>query len=291
MKRIICLFIYSIFIMKTNSQMIIPLYKDSIPNNKPGSDKEFSTCEGNNKILIIHEVTRPSLTAFFPPKNISTGQAVIICPGGGYSIIAAGHEGYDVAKRLNEWGIAAFVLKYRIPNDQTMVEKEIGPLQDALKWEIDPKKIGIMGFSAGGHLASSAGTHYDKSYILNPNKISLRPDFMILIYPVISFTDNIGNLGSRENLIGKSPREDKIREFSNEYQVNSETPPAFLVHAGNDDVVKVKNSIAFYEAEQNFGIPAELHIYPKGGHGFGMNNETTKDEWMERLKNWLSGLH
>ena len=146
-----------------------------------------------------------------------------------------------------------------------MVEKEIGPLQDAqraiqlvrenaLKWEIDPKKIGIMGFSAGGHLASSAGTHYDKSYILNPNK-------------------------------------DKIREFSNEYQVNSETPPAFLVHAGNDDVVKVKNSIAFYEAEQNFGIPAELHIYPKGGHGFGMNNETTKDEWMERLKNWLSGLH
>jgi acetyl esterase/lipase len=298
MKRILFVFIYAFFMMTSFSQTIIPLYKDSIPNSKPSPNAESSTYEGENKILIVHNVSRPSLTVFLPPKEKASGTAVIICPGGGYSILAASHEGYDVAKKLNEMGVAAFVLKYRIPDDKTMLNKEIGPLQDAQRaiqmirekageWNINPSRIGIMGFSAGGHLASTAGTHFDKAVIENKNKTNLRPDFMILIYPVISFTDSIGHIGSRDNLLGKNPSAEKIKEYSNELQITSNTPPAFLVHAGNDDVVKMQNSIDFYEAEQKNKIPAELHIYPKGGHGFGMNNLTTKDQWMERLKNWL----
>ena len=280
------------------SQTIIPLYKDSIPNSKPSPNEESSTYEGENKILIVHNVSRPSLTVFLPPKEKASGAAVIICPGGGYSILAASHEGYDVAKKLNEMGVAAFVLKYRIPDDKTMLNKEIGPLQDAqraiqivreeaVEWNINPSRIGILGFSAGGHLASTAGTHFNKAVIENKNNTSLRPDFMVLVYPVISFTDSVGHVGSRDNLLGKNPSEEKIRAYSGELQVVANTPPAFLVHAGNDDVVKVQNSIRFYEAEQKNNIPAEMHIYPKGGHGFGMNNPTTKDLWVERLKNWL----
>jgi acetyl esterase/lipase len=301
MKRLSLLFIYSNFYMMSFSQTIIPLYSDAIPNSKPSANEETSTYEGENKILIVHNVSRPSLTVFLPPKEKANGTAVIICPGGGYSILAASHEGYDVAKKFNDWGFAAFVLKYRIPDEKTMVNKEIGPLQDAQRaiqmvrekakeWGINPNKIGIMGFSAGGHLASTAGTHFNKAVIENKNKTSVRPDFMILIYPVISFSDSIGHIGSRDNLLGKNPSAEKIKEYSNELQITMNTPPAFLVHAGNDDAVKVENSIDFYEAEQKNNIPAELHIYPKGGHGFGMNNPTTKDQWMERLKNWLFGL-
>jgi acetyl esterase/lipase len=301
MKRLLLLFIYSNYYMMSFSQTIIPLYHDSIPNSKASANEENSTYEGEHKILIVHNVSRPSLTVFLPPKEKANGTAVIICPGGGYSILAASHEGYDVAKKFAEWGIVAFVLKYRIPDEKTMINKEIGPLQDAQRaiqivrerakeWNVNPNKIGIMGFSAGGHLASTAGTHFEKAVIENKNSTSLRPDFMILLYPVISFTDSIGHIGSRDNLIGKNPSPEKIKEYSNELQVTAKTPPAFLVHGGNDDVVKVQNSLYFYEALQKNNVPTELHIYPKGGHGFGMNNPTTKDQWMERLKNWLDGL-
>ena len=163
-----------------------------------------------------YKVSRPSLTIFLPPKEKATGAAVIICPGGGYANLAMGYEGTDVARRFNESGIAAFVLKYRIPNDSTMIDKEIGPLQDAQRalllvrsradeWGIDSNRIGIMGFSAGGHLASTAGTHFQKNYIANPDHITLRPDFMILIYPVISFNTPIAHMGSEQNLLGHHP--------------------------------------------------------------------------------------
>ncbi|MBS1947978.1 MAG: alpha/beta hydrolase [Bacteroidetes bacterium] len=301
MKRMLTAFACSFIIMKGYPQAVISLYDGNLPNSRPSPDDEYPTYEGENKILIVHHVSRPSLTVFPADKKKANGTAVIICPGGGYSILAASHEGYDVAKKLNEWGIAAFVLKYRIPDDKTMVNKEIGPLQDAQRaiqmvrenakeWGIDPGKIGIMGFSAGGHLASTAGTHFTSPVIDNKKNTSLRPDFMILVYPVISFTDSIGHIGSRDNLLGKNPSPEKIKEYSNELQVNAGTPPAFLVHAGDDDVVKVQNSIYFYEAEQRNKLPAALHIYPHGGHGFGMNNPTTKDQWMERLRNWLPAL-
>ena len=174
---------------ETYSQTVLPLYRDSIPNAREVADEEKWDTAADG-IVRISKVSRPTLTVYFPPKDKATGAAVVVCPGGGYRILAVSHEGHDVAKRFNEMGVAAFVLKYRIPDDQTMVNKEIGPLQDAQraiqlvrenakKWRIDENKIGIMGFSAGGHLASTAGTHLNQPYIENNKNISLRPDYMV----------------------------------------------------------------------------------------------------------------
>jgi acetyl esterase/lipase len=251
-------------------------------------------------ILIVHRISQPTLTIFLPSPEKSNGTAVIICPGGGYWIAAAGHEGYDVAKRFNEMGITAFVLKYRIPNDATMINREIGPLQDAQraiqlvrsnakKWKIKKDRIGIMGFSAGGHLASTAGTHFSKSYIANKKKISLRPDFMILIYPVISFKDSIGHLGSRDQLIGKTPSPEKIAEYSNELQVTSKTPPTFLVHAKNDPV-KVENTLVFADALQKNKVEHEVYLYESGGHGYGMNNPSSNVKWIDLVEAWMKKM-
>jgi acetyl esterase/lipase len=298
MKRIFilpvaCLLIYN----SMRAQLVLPLY-EKIPNSKPSANQEKSvTADG---ILRVSKVSVPSLSMYTPALQNEKKAAVIICPGGGYGILAASHEGSDVARLFNEWGLVAFVLKYRLPDDSIMVDKTIGPLQDAQraiqlvrenagKWNIDPGKIGIMGFSAGGHLASTASTHFNKAVVDNPNMISLRPDFSILLYPVISFTDSIGHIGSRNNLIGKDPSAEKIKEYSNEMQVTPDTPPAFLVHAGDDKGVKPENSIRYYQALLKNNVPAELHLYQKGGHGFGLNNKTTDDKWMERLKNWMQG--
>ena len=278
------------------AQTTFDLYPKAIPNSKPSADEEKT--EVDDGITIVSKITKPTITVFLPAKEKANGTAVIIYPGGGYWVNAIVHEGYDFAKKFNEWGVTAFVVKYRIPNDITMWEKEIGPLQDAqqaikivrqraVEWNIKPNLIGIMGFSAGGHLASSAGTHFQKSYIPNEEHISLRPGFMILGYPVISFQENIAHMGSREQLIGKNPVKEKIDFYSNELQVTKETPPTFLMHASDDDVVKVENSVSFYQSLIKNGVPAELHIYQKGGHGFGLNNRTTQDDWMERCKNWM----
>lgn len=279
------------------SQTVLPLYKDRIPNSKPTKDEE--TTEYRNGITIISKISRPTLTVFLPEKDKANGTAVVICPGGGYSVTASSHEGTDVAKEFNKMGVAAFVVKYRIPNDATMINREIGPLQDAqqaikivrdraTEWNVNPGKIGIMGFSAGGHLASTAGTHFDKAVIPNAEKTSLRPDFMILIYPVISFNKSIGHQGSKEQLIGKTPTPGKVKEYSNELQVTNQTPPAFLVHASDDEGVNPQNSIRFYEALVQHKIPAELHIYQSGGHGFGMKQKNENELWMERCRNWMA---
>ena len=278
------------------SQTVIPLYKDSIPNSKPAKDEEKS--EQSNGILIISKVSKPTLSIFLPSKEKATGTAVVIYPGGGYGIVAAGHEGTDIAKKFNEMGVAAFVVKYRIPNSETMINPEIGPLQDAQQaikvvregakeYNINPNRIGIMGFSAGGHLASTAGTHFDKAVITNKNNTSLRPNFMLLIYPVISFTDSLTHMGSRDNLIGKNPTAEKIKEYSNELQVTGKTPPSFLVHASDDDAVKPQNSIAFYLALIKNHVDAEMHLYESGGHGFGLNLKNKNEQWMDRCKNWM----
>jgi len=155
---------------------------------------------------------------------------------------------------------------------------------------VNPKRIGVLGFSAGGHLASTAATHFQASYIDNDKEVNLRPDFAILIYPVISFQSKIGHIGSRDQLVGKDPSQTLIDNFSGELQVTAQTPPAFLVHATDDDAVPVMNSIAFYEALLKYKIPAELHIYKAGGHGFGMHNPTTQDEWMDRCRNWMQSM-
>ena len=294
----ITLFIFFFCFMKNMviAQTVMPLYKDSIPNSKPGKDEEY--IEYPNGITIIHKISRPTLTVFLPEKKAANGTAVVICPGGGYWINAASHEGTDVAKQFAAMGVAAFVLKYRIPDDATMINREIGPMQDAqqairvvrehaAEWNVNPGRIGIMGFSAGGHLASTAGTHFTKVVIPNPGNTSVRPDFMVLIYPVISFNDSIAHKGSAEQIIGKTPSTEKIKEYSNELQVTNQTPPTFLVHASDDDAVPVQNSIVFYEALIQHKIPAELHIYQSGGHGFGMKQKNEKESWMERCRNWM----
>lgn len=278
-------------------QEVIPLYGDKkIPNSKETSNQERHEVRDNGT-EIVHAISRPTMTVFLPPGSGAARTAVVIFPGGGYRINAIKHEGLDIARKLNEWGVAAFVVKYRIPDDVTMINKEIGPLQDAqqaialvrrnaTKWNIDPSKVGIMGFSAGGHLASTAATHLDNR-LIDDASVNIRPDFLVLGYPVISFSDSIGHRGSRDNLLGKSPSQEKIRQYSNELRVTASTPPTFLVHASDDKGVFPKNSIVFYESLLKHNVPAELHIYERGGHGFGMNNPTTDEKWMESLRNWL----
>jgi acetyl esterase/lipase len=289
---------------KAHAQTVIDLYNsngentNAIPNSKPCKEKETYT-KNPTGINIVAHVTHPSLQIFLPRVPNAAAASIIICPGGGYSVLAIDHEGIDVAKTFNKMGIAAFVLKYRIPDSSCMDHRENVPLMDAqqalkivrenaVKWKIDPTKIGIMGFSAGGHLASSLATHFNEQLINNPKHTSLRPDFAVLLYPVISFKDSITHQGSKDNLIGKNPAPDLVHRFSNEEQITSKTPPAFLVHAIDDDAVPVANSISFTEALAKNKVPAEMHLYQSGGHGFGLHNKTTKDEWMERLQNWLS---
>jgi acetyl esterase/lipase len=293
---LICL-IAVFFFFKMKTQTIIPLYDGLIPNARKTINLETFRYEPG-EILIVSKISRPTLTVFLPPKENATGIAVIICPGGGYVNLAMGYEGEDVARRFNESGIAAFVLKYRMPDDQTMFDKEIGPLQDAqraililrskaVEWGINKNRIGIMGFSAGGHLAATAGTHFEKNYIDNPANINLRPDFMLLIYPVISFDSRIGHMGSMHNLLGPNPGPDQIREFSNETKVTEKTPPAFLVHAKDDSTVPYENSIVFADSLKKHHVPAEIFLYEKGGHGFGMTNKTDNRPWMDSCIKWI----
>ncbi|HVK97744.1 MAG TPA: alpha/beta hydrolase, partial [Flavisolibacter sp.] len=271
----------------------IPLYHGKIPNVK-GKGAEDRPNKDSSK---FHRVVHPTLRIYLPEKRDEKRAAVIICAGGGYAELNIKREGYNVAEAFNKEGIAAFVLKYRLPDDNTNKNKTIAPLQDAQQaikivrdsaaaWNIDPGKIGIMGFSAGGHLASSAGTHYNDVLIPNKSKTNLRPDFMILVYPVISFSDAFGHIGSRNNLIGIKPSADSVYYFSNELHVTKETPPAFLVHAGDDKVVPVDNSLVFYKELNRHGINAAMHIYSRGGHGFGA--EPQFQEWFGRCMNWLN---
>lgn len=296
MKYLLTFFISALFMNLVQGQETLPLYPNGIPNSKPAPNEEKQEVRDNG-MVIVSEISVPTLLAFFPSRPASR-TAVIIFPGGGYHINAIKHEGLDIAKKLNEWGVTAFVLKYRIPNDATMANKEIGPLQDAqqairmvrenaAKWNIDADKIGIMGFSAGGHLASTAATHYKKSVLPDVRSQNLRPDFLILGYPVISFSDSIGHIGSRNNLLGTAPSKEKVREYSNEFHVTAETPPTFIIHASDDKAVLPANSIAFYESLIKHQVPAELHIYERGGHGFGIDNPTTDEKWMESLRHWL----
>lgn len=286
-------------LQKAAAQEVIPLYQGSIPNSKPTPDEEKITYDRDSN-LIIHNISRPTLTVYLPSRKKGNGAAVIICPGGGYWVTASKHEGSDVAKRFNEMGVAAFVLKYRIPNENTMINTSIGPLQDAQRsiqlvrenaalWGVDKNKVGIMGFSAGGHLATTAGTHFAKSYIPNRKKINLRPDFMVLVYPVTTFMEPVASKGSPEKLLGKSASPELVREFSSELNVTKKTPPAFLVHA-KDDQVKIENSILFAEALKRNGVPVDMYLYEKGGHGYGMFNKTSTVLWMDLVQEWMTRM-
>lgn len=251
------------------------------------------------------EKDNPSLMAYIPDTEKANGTAVIICPGGGYAGHAMDHEGRQVAEWLCGKGVAAFILKYRLPADGYRHPIPLLDAQRAIrqvrfnaeKWHTRPDKVGILGFSAGGHLASTAGTHFDKPAVLESyipdtvDAVSARPDFMILLYPVVSMTFKTHG-GSRDNLLGRNPSQELLDLMSNEKQVTDQTPPVFLIHADDDNVVPVENSIRFYEALRDHKIPAEMHIYLKGGHGFGMRpNAGPASQWPAQCEQWMQQMN
>ncbi len=246
------------------------------------------------------EADKPTLTVFLPPADRANGCAVVVCPGGGYGGLAIDYEGYDVAQWLNSHGVAGFVLKYRHrgvgyghPTPLHDAQRAIRTVRARAKeWSVDPNRIGILGFSAGGHLTSSAGTHFDKGCpdAADPiDRVGCRPDFLVLVYPVISLTDPaITHKGSGQNLLGKDPDPKLVEYMSSELQVTSETPPTFLVHGNNDTGVVPENSVRFYLALRKAKVPAELHIYEKGRHGFGLNKEPGPvATWGDRCIDWM----
>ncbi len=244
------------------------------------------------------ERDKPSLTIYLPPAERATGTAVVVCPGGGYGGLAVGHEGKDPAEWLNRHGIAAFVLRYRLGPRY----HHPAPLQDAQRamrivrsrareWQVDPKRVGIWGFSAGGHLASTAATHFDEG---KPDaddaieRVGCRPDFAILCYPVITLRPPYAHIGSRRNLLGDKPSEELVESLCNDKQVTAKTPPTFLFHTNADTAVPPENSILFYQALRKAKVPAELHIYEEGPHGVGLAvGRGAASAWPDQLAAWL----
>ena len=231
------------------------------------------------------DIEQPSLRVFLPAPELATGRAVVACPGGGYSGLAVNHEGYDWAPYFNKQGIALIVLKYRMPKgDRTLpisdAEAAMKMVRDSADvWNLNPNDIGIMGSSAGGHLASTIATHAPEA---------LRPNFQILFYPVITMDKSFTHMGSHDNLLGKDASADLEKEFSNEKQVTKETPRAFIVYSDDDKVVPPANGVNYYLALNKKGVPSVLHIYPTGGHGWGIREDFLyKSEMQNELTSWL----
>jgi len=275
----------------------LDLYPNGVPNSKP-APADYVENDANSHAA---KVTIPTLTPFLPDKAKANGASIIICPGGSYINLSIESEGYAVAREFNKVGVTAFVLKYRLPSDDIMVDKTIGPLQDAqsaivmvrthaAEWGLNPAKVGIIGFSAGGHLASTTETHFEKPVIAN-NNVSVRPDYALLLYPVVSFGE-WAHQGSKNNLVGKTPSAETVELYSNEKQVTANTPITFIVHAEDDKTVPIQNSLLFYEALVKNKVNAEMHIFQAGGHGFGLNNSKSADHWFDWCRDWmdLNGL-
>ncbi|MCU4174314.1 alpha/beta hydrolase [Carboxylicivirga sp. N1Y90] len=289
LKRLLFLLMLTMVLSQTSGQEIIELY-DNEKEDLEVVENQSLDIESSDGL--IRKVIYPSIEMYLPEGNNTLWPAIIICPGGGYSVIVYQGEGITTAKKLAANGVVAFVLKYRLP-DPSSDDSTIIPLQDAQKamkivrenaskWNIDPEKIGIMGFSAGGHLASTLATHYDP-VIDNVEQTNLRPDFQILVYPVISMSDSLTHMGSRTQLLGENPGFDKIIQYSSELQVTKDTPQAYITHAADDVVVDVDNSISYFEQLRYHQVPVEMHIYPKGNHGFVFQH----DSWIDPLFQWM----
>jgi len=305
MKKIVFICLLTVIcIPELFAQGPIPLWeKGAIPNHRQSEAKEWLAPKD---ILMIMNVQTPTLEIFLPSKRNANSMAVLIFPGGGYSGVSYDWEGTDYAKWFNSQGVAAFVLKYRMPQAESVITSFKAPIQDAQrairfirfnasKFNINKNKIGVIGSSAGGHLASTLGTHLDINYYKPQNDVdkeSARPDFMMLIYPVISMKKGITHGGSRDSLLGKKPSEDLILQFSNELQVTEKTPPTFIVHSGNDNAVPVENSIRLYQALVKNKIEVTLHIFPKGGHGYSMgHSRNNAPNWTNLAAQWLQSLN
>jgi len=287
--------VFSGFLQAQNEEL--PLWSNEIPGAIFTKDYKEVAVFKNGVVDFVSKVTTPTLSVFLPGK--SNGTAVVICPGGGYSNLYINGEGYKVAKWLNTIGITAFVLKSRLPSDEIMEDKTIGSLQDAQeairfvrrnteKWDINTEKVGVIGFSAGGHLASTVSTHYNDVVYKAMDTISAKPDFSILIYPVISMEEKITHQGSKNTLLGLFPSAAMIEKYSNEKQIDSLTPPTFMVHATDDKSVPVENSIQYFLALKKNNVPCEIHLYQNGRHGFGLGREgTTGQYWTKQCEEWL----
>lgn len=269
------------------------------PNGAP-NDNGMNLPEEKYDGVRVRNVSEAEMYVFLPKKEKNTGAAMVICPGGGYWIEAMDHEGFDIAKYLQKRGIAGIVLKYRLPygHDEVPssdVRQTIRTIRaNASAWGIEPNKIGLAGSSAGGHLAATAGTVFDAG---NPNSSdtiaqqSCRPNFLLLLYPVITMDSTFTHMGSRENLIGKNPSDELVKKYSNELNITDQTPPTFLILADNDGSVPPRNSIEFYMQLKKHKVPAEMHIFAEGGHGFGMrDNAMPCDEWPKMFLTWLKAI-
>lgn len=293
---ILMLFMSAIAFSQTQNE-VIPLWENKIPGAI--NCKEYKEVEEvkNGMVEFYSKVSTPTLTVFRPEK--SNGTAVVICPGGAYQNLYMIGEGYKVAKWLNTLGITAFILKYRLPSDEIMKDKTIGPLQDAqesirvirrnaIKWNINPEKVGVIGFSAGGHLAATLSTHYNDVVYKVTDTTSAKPSFSILVYPVISMDEKFTHKGSRNNLIGIEPSQELIEKYSNEKQIDSLTPPTFIVHAIDDKAVPVENSIHYFLALRKNNVPSEIQLFQSGKHGFGLGRPgTTSQNWIKQCQEWL----
>lgn len=270
---------------------VITLWPEGVPGARPDGGEERHVANRVSNVQV------PTLTSYPAPKDTANGTAVIVCPGGGYARLAVDKEGVDIAKMLNGLGVSAFMLKYRL-----LEYGHPAPLRDVLRairlvrsraaeLGVRPDRIGVIGFSAGGHLAASAATLFDapEGRTSAPlDAVSARPDFVALLYPVITFQPPYAHAGSRQNLLGAAPDPALVQRLSLETQVSGTTPPAFLVHTGEDTTVPIENSMLFYQALRRAGVPAEMHLYQKGVHGFGMlpgNGPTS--EWPRRFEEWL----
>jgi acetyl esterase/lipase len=247
------------------------------------------------------EGDKPTLTIYLPPTEKANGAAVVICPGGGYGHLAMDHEGHQIGRWLNSFGVAGFIVTYRHSRSGAGYGHP-APIQDAQRaiqtvrsrakeWGVDPNRIGILGFSAGGHLASTAATHFTESFVAPRDaidRVNRRPDFAVLVYPVITFTDPFTHTGSRTNLLGPNAEPAMIEKFSNEKQVTPQTPPTFLFHTWEDTAVPAENSIAFYLALRQAKVPAEIHIFLKSQHGIGLGPKSgAASAWPGLCEKWM----
>jgi acetyl esterase/lipase len=301
LKTTFILIFSAIWLINCNAQFTtLKVWPAGVPGSVNNDTYAEKITEANGLPARIEKVTDPTLTVFLPPKESATGKAVLICPGGGYGFLSFINEAFPIAKWLNDNGIAGIILKYRLPSDVIMKDKSIGPLQDAqeamriirrnaIAWNINPGQVGVIGFSAGGHLASTLSTHYAEKVYPVIDSVGARPDFSLLIYPVITMDNSFTHGGTRRSLLGDNPSDDAIKRFSNEMQVDGKTPPTFLVHATDDKAVPVKNSLVYYEALLKNNVTVEMHIFQKGGHGFGLAEKRgTESAWPSLCIRWIS---